>query len=81
MATISKINNFSIVTSICPKYHVHNEVVTKTIAGKLSFSEPKIEKVRLFTQSSIKAFCIIVFNVGGSLASCLTFRPFLRLDP
>ena len=48
---------------------------------KISFGELIIEKVKLFTQNSIKTFCISVFNVEGSLASCLTFRTFLMLDP
>ena len=48
---------------------------------KFSFSELEIEKVKLFTQSSTKIFGISVFNVGGCLASYLTFRPFLTLDP
>ena len=49
---------------------------------KFSFNELKIKKVKLFTQSPIpKFFALInVFNVGGFLASCLTFRPFLMLD-
>ena len=53
----------------------------KTVVKKFSFSELKIEKVKLFTQCSAKKFCISVFNVGGCLASCLTFKPFLTLDP
>ena len=56
-------------------------VLPKTVVKKFSFSELKIEKVKLFTQCSAKKFCISVFNVGGCLASCLTFRPFLTLDP
>ena len=48
---------------------------------KFSFSELKIEKVNLVTESSNKVSCISVFNVGGCLASCLTFRPFFTLDP
>ena len=60
---------------------VHNSVVPKTVAEKLIFSELKIEKVKLFSQSSTKNFCISVFNVGSCFASCLTFRPFLTLDP
>ena len=71
----------TIVASICPKYHVHNYVVPKTVVEKFSFSELKIEKVKFFTQSPTKIFCISVFNVEGCLASCLTFRPFLTLDP
>ena len=50
----------------------------KTVVDKFSFSELKIEKVKLFTQSFI---CIDVFNVRGCLASCLSFRPFLALEP
>ena len=46
-----------------------------------SFSELKIERVKVFTRSPTKTFCINVFNVGGCLASCLTFRSFLTLDP
>ena len=53
----------------------------KTVEGKFSSSELKIEKVKLFTQSLTKFYCISVFNVGGCLASCLTFRPFLTLNP
>ena len=53
----------------------------KKVVEKFSFNELKIEKVKFFTQSPIEFFCINVFNVGGCLASCLTFRPFLTLDP
>ena len=60
---------------------VQNQVVSKTVAKKFSFSELKIGKVKFFTQSPTKNFCFSVFNVGGCLASCLTFRPFLTLDP
>ena len=52
----------------------------KTVEKRFSFSELKIEKVKFFTHSSIKIFCMSVFNVGG-LASSLTFRRFLTLDP
>ena len=48
---------------------------------KFSFSELKIEKVNLITESPNKMSCISVFNVGDCLASCLTFRPFFTLDP
>ena len=60
---------------------VHNQVVTKEVVEKFSFNELKVEKVQFFTQSPTKIFYINVFNVGGCLASCLTFRPFLTLDP
>ena len=53
----------------------------KKVVEKFSFNELKIEKVKFFTQGPTKIFCINVFNVGGCLASCLTFRPFLMLDP
>ena len=53
----------------------------KTVVEEFSFSELKIEKVKPFTQSPNKAFCISIFNVGGCLASCLTLRRFLTLDP
>ena len=52
----------------------------KTVVEKLSFSELKIEKVKLFTQSLTKLYCISVFNVGFCLVTCLTFGPFLMLD-
>ena len=53
----------------------------KKAVKNFSFSKLKIENVKFFTQSPTKIFWINVFNVGGCLASCLTFRPFLRLDP
>ena len=52
----------------------------KAVVEKYSFSELKHEKVKLFTQSPTKIFYIGAFNVGGCIASCLTFRPFLTLD-
>ena len=48
---------------------------------KFSFNELKIEKVKLFTQRFPRFYFISVFNVRGCLASCLTFRSFLTLDP
>ena len=72
-ATICKINNFSIVTSICLNYHVHNQVVSKIVVEKFSFSELKSEKKNcLFTQSSTKIFCVSIFNVGGYLANLVS---------
>ena len=53
----------------------------KTVVEKFGFSKLEIEKVKFFTQSLTKIFCGSVFNVGGCLASCLTFRPFLTLGP
>ena len=47
---------------------------------KFSYSELKTEKLKVFTQSSTKIVCSSVFNVGGCLASWLTFRPFLTLE-
>ena len=55
--------------------------MAKTVVEKLSFSELKNEKVESFAQSPTKIFCISVFKVGGYLASCLTFRPFLTIGP
>ena len=52
---------------------VHDYVVRKNVVEKFNFNELKIEKVKLFTQSPTKIFCINVFNVGGCLASCVTF--------
>ena len=53
----------------------------KTVVEKFSFSELKTEKVKFFAQSSTKIVCSNVFSVGGCLASCVIFRPFLTLDP
>ena len=47
---------------------------------EINFNELKIEKVKFFAHSPPKMFCTNVFNVGGYLAKCLTFRPFLLLD-
>ena len=60
---------------------VHDYVVLKTVMEKFSFSEIEIEKVNFFTENTTKIFCIGFFNIGSCLASCLTFRPFLTLDP
>ena len=60
---------------------VYWEGVLNIAVEKFSFSELKIEKVKLFTQSPTKIFYISIFNFGGCVASCLTFRPFLMLDP
>ena len=53
----------------------------KTVLEKFSFSEHNIKKVTFFTESLTQTFYISIFNVGGCLASCLTFKPFLTLDP
>ena len=53
----------------------------KTVVEKFSFSELKTEKVKFFAQSSTKIVCSSVFSVGGCLANCVIFRPFLTLDP
>ena len=49
----------------------------KAVLEKFNFNEIKIEKVKFFTQNPTKIPCISIFNSGGCLASCLTFRPFL----
>ena len=54
-ATICKINNFSIVKKI--------------VVEKFSFRKLTIEKVKFFTQSPTKVFCISVFNVEGCLVA------------
>ena len=59
----------------------HNKAVSKTVLEKFSFSKLKTEKVNIFTQSLTKIICSSVFSIGVCLASCLIFRPFLRLDP
>ena len=51
------------------------------VVDKFSFSERKIEKVKFLLKTPTKIFYISVFKVGGCLGSCLTFRPFLTLDP
>ena len=52
----------------------------KEVVEKFSFSELNIEKVKFFTQSPIsKFFAINIFNVGGCLAICLTFKSPLTL--
>ena len=80
-AAICKIKNFSIVTGICPKYYCTQLSCAEIFVEKFSFSELKIEKIKFFTQSPTKIFCVSVFNIRGCLASCSTFRPFLTLDP
>ena len=60
---------------------VYNLVVPKKVVEKFGFNELKIEKVKFLSQCPTKIFCIKVFIVGGCLAGCLTFRPFLVLDP
>ena len=53
----------------------------KKVVEKFRFNELKIEKVKLFTQRvQPKLFALTSLNIGGCLASCLTFRPFLPLD-
>ena len=79
-ATICKINNFLLVTSICPKYYCTQLSLPKTAVEKFSFSELKIEKVKFFTQSPTKIFCIDVYNVRGCLVGNLTFITFLTLS-
>ena len=41
------------------------------VVEKISFSELKIEEVKLITQRLNTFYCITVFNVGGCLASSL----------
>ena len=56
----------------------------KIVVEKFNFSERKIEKVNLCTQSPTKVFEILflsVLSAEGCLACCLTFRLFLTLDP
>ena len=60
---------------------VHNSVGLKVVVEKFNFSELKIEKVKFFTQSLTRIFCTSDFKVRSCLASSLTFRSFLTLDP
>ena len=46
---------------------------------KFSFSELKVANVKLFTRSLTKFYCNSV-NIGDCTVSCLTLRPFLRLE-
>ena len=55
--------------------------VRETVVEKFSYSELKIEKLKLLLKVQQKLFAVAFFNVEGCLASCLTFRPFLTLDP
>ena len=79
----------NIFTRIDLNFHLNCTIVLlhtskfcqKTDVEKFSFSGLKIEKAKFFTESPTKIFRISVFNVGGCLASCLIFRPFLTLDP
>ena len=57
---------------------VRNQVVPKKLWRNLALMNLKL---KFFSQSPTRIFCINVFNVGGCIASCLTFRPFLTLDP
>ena len=66
------------IHSECGKLRTRTTSNTDTFHALLG--EYKIENVKIFTQSLTKIFCIRVFNVGGCLASCLTFKPFLTLD-
>ena len=60
---------------------VHNSKNSlKNSFGEISLNKLKIEKVKLFTQNPTKIFCTSVLS-WSCLASCLTFRPFLTLDP
>ena len=53
-ANIGKINNFSIVTSICPKYYCTQLICAKNSCGerKVTFSELKIDKVFFYSESN-----------------------------
>ena len=79
--SLCKINNFSNVTSVYPKYYCTQlSCAKKKVVEKFGFGELKIEKVKLFTQIPTKICCNNFFNVGDQLSSCLIFRPFLTLD-
>ena len=58
-----------------------NTIVPEKVVQKISFNELKIKKVKFLAQSRTKIFCINIFDVGGCLASLLTFMPLLTLDP
>ena len=78
--SVSKIfNNFSVITSIYPKYYC-TQLSCQKLAEKFCFSELKTEKVKFFTRSSTKIVSSCVFNVEACLGSSLMFRPFLKLD-
>ena len=67
------LTNFSDVTSICPEYYC-TQLATcqEDFWRNLALVNLKLKK---------STFCINVFNVGGCLASCLSFRPFLTFRP
>ena len=70
---------------MCSKYYCTQLSchLARKVVEKFRFSELKIEKVQFFAQSPIpKVFALInIVNVRGCSASCLTYTPFLKLDP
>ena len=56
------------------------QLCQKQLKRNLASVNLKLEKLN-YLLSSTKIFCISVLNVGDCLARCLTFRPFLKLDP
>ena len=78
---IQKFSTICLMLPVSTLNSTHNKAVSKTVVEKFSFSKLKTEKVNIFTQSLTKIFCSSVFSIGVCLASCLIFRPFLRLDP
>ena len=62
--TICKITYFSIVTSICPKYCCTQLSCAKNSRGEIYLQcEPKIDKVKFFTQNPTKISFISVLTL------------------
>ena len=77
-ATVCKINNFSVITSIGPQYYCTQLSCAKNCCGETALVNLKLKEESFHPRN---IFCVKVFNVGGFLASCLIFKPFLMLDP
>ena len=62
---------------------VHNQVVSKTVVEKFSFSDLKIANVKFFTQNPTKIFAVVFLKleVASKFRPFRTFRPFLTLGP
>ena len=72
---------FFYFTSICLKYYSTQLScqVLKKVAKKFSFSKLKLKKENFLLWVQYQIFSINAFNVGGCLASCSTFRLFLKI--
>ena len=69
-ATICKIYNFSIVTSICHKYYCAQVSCTKNSWGEISFSEFNTEKVKflLILQPKLFTLALLTMDIAQEVA-------------